>query len=76
MEAVCVCVPRGLTIVSSCVFTLVGGGQCRKQRLHVHDEVFMAQRVKTAALTKLDSENTTFDVNTKLLCCFRVYAGT
>lgn len=49
---------RGPTVVYGRVFTLVGGRQRGKQRLHVHDEVFMAQGVKTAALTKLDSENT------------------
>lgn len=49
---------RGPTVVSSGVFTLGGGRQRGKQRLHVHDEVLMTQGVKTAALTKLDSENT------------------
>lgn len=60
---VCVCVFRAPTVVPDCVFTLVGGGQRRKQRLHVHDEVFMAQGVKTAALTKLDSANTQIKMN-------------
>lgn len=46
------------TIVCGCLFIFVGGGQCRYQRFHVHDEVFMAQRVKTSTLTKLGSENT------------------
>lgn len=48
----------GPTVVSSGVFTLGGGRQRGKQRLHVHDEVLVTQGVKTAALTKLDSENT------------------
>lgn len=43
--------------VCSRVFVLRGGGQCRDQRFHVHNEVFMAQGVKTSTLTKLGSEN-------------------
>lgn len=46
------------TVVCSRVFVLCGGGQCRDQWFHVHNEIFMAQGVKTSTLTKLGSENT------------------
>lgn len=54
---VCVCESHP-TIVGRCVLVLVGGGQCRYQRFHVHDEVFMAQRIKTSTLAKLGSVKT------------------
>lgn len=45
-----------LTVVCGRVVVRIGGGQCGYQRFHVHDEVLMAQRVKTLTLTKLGSE--------------------
>ena len=47
------------TIVCGGFLVFVGGGQCRNQRLHVHDEVLVAQRVVTSALAKLGSGTTT-----------------
>lgn len=56
------------------LFVFVGGWQCRYQRLHVHDQVFMAQRVKASTLTKLSSEKKNTHTlrhiqHEKLLCC-------
>lgn len=59
---VCVCVWSHPTVVCRCVLVLVGGRQSRYQRLHVYDEVFMAQRVETSTLTKLSSARTTTEV--------------
>lgn len=56
------------TVVCGCVFILVGGGQCRYQWFHVHDEVFMAQRVKTSTLTKLGSESTKINFTLTAMC--------
>ena len=47
------------TIVCGRLLVLVGGGQRRNQRLHVHDEVLVAQRVVTSTLAKLGSGTTT-----------------
>lgn len=47
--------PCRLTAVRR-LFVFVGGGKSGHQRLHVHDEIFVAQRVKTSTLTKLGPE--------------------